>query len=117
MSESNKLVAAVRTEFGKGASRRARRNWQVPAVLYGHHTEPRHLLLGSLELAAILRRSGTNSILTLDIEGEEQLALTRQIDVHPITGGPPAGRDGLRRRADPRRPGGGDRDIFLRQDD
>lgn len=85
MSETNKLTAAVRTEFGKGASRRARRNWQVPAVLYGHHTEPRHLLLGSLELAAILRHSGTNSILTLDIEGEEQLALTRQVDVNPIT--------------------------------
>lgn len=85
MSETNKLTAAVRTEFGKGASRRARRNWQVPAVLYGHHTEPRHLLLGSLELAAILRHSGTNSILTLDIEGEEQLALTRQIDVNPLT--------------------------------
>ena len=85
MSETNKLTAAVRTEFCKGASRRARRNWQVPAVLYGHHTEPRHLLLGSLELAAILRHSGTNSILTLDIEGEEQLALTRQIDVNPLT--------------------------------
>src|SRR5690625_1228309 len=86
MPESNKLVAAVRTELGKGASRRARRHCQPPALLYGHHTEPRPLLLGSLERAAILRRSGTNSILTLDIEGEEQLALTRQIDVHPITG-------------------------------
>lgn len=85
MSEANKLTAAVRTEFGKGASRRARRDFQVPAVLYGHHTEPRHLLLGALEFAAILRHSGTNSILTLDIEGEEQLALTKQIDVHPLT--------------------------------
>lgn len=85
MSETNKLAATVRTEFGKGASRRARRDFKVPAVLYGHHTEPRHLLLGSLEFAAILRHSGTNSILTLDIEGEEQLALTRQIDVHPLT--------------------------------
>lgn len=85
MADANKLTAAVRTEFGKGASRRARRDFQVPAVLYGHKTEPRHLLIGSLEFAAILRNSGTNSILTLDIEGEEQLALTKQIDVNPLT--------------------------------
>lgn len=84
MSE-NKIAATVRTEFGKGASRRARRDFKVPAVLYGHNTEPRHLLLGSLEFAAILRRDGVNALLTLDIEGEEQLALPKQIDVHPLT--------------------------------
>ncbi|NLD84684.1 MAG: 50S ribosomal protein L25/general stress protein Ctc [Actinomycetales bacterium] len=84
MSE-NKLTAAVRTEFGKGSARRARREGQVPAVLYGHKTEPRHLLLGALEFAAILRHSGTNALLTLDIDGEEQLALPKQIDVHPLT--------------------------------
>ena len=84
MSE-NKITAAVRTEFGKGASRRARRDFKVPAVLYGHNTEPRHLLIGSLEFAAILRYSGTNALLTLDIDGEEQLALPKQIDVHPLT--------------------------------
>lgn len=84
MSE-NKITAAVRTEFGKGSARRARREGQVPAVLYGHKTEPRHLLLGALEFAAILRHAGTNALLTLDIEGEEQLALPKQIDVHPLT--------------------------------
>ncbi len=85
MSDQNKLTATVRTEFGKGSARRARRDFKVPAVLYGHKTEPRHLLLGSLEFAAILRHSGTNALLTLDIEGEEQLALPKQIDVHPLT--------------------------------
>ena len=84
MSE-NKITAAVRTEFGKGSARRARREGQVPAVLYGHKTEPRHLLLGALEFAAILRHSGTNALLTLDIDGEEQLALPKQIDVHPLS--------------------------------
>lgn len=85
MSDKNSLTAAVRTEFGKGSARRARREGQVPAVLYGHKTEPRHLLLGALEFAAILRYAGTNALLTLDIEGEEQLALPKQIDVHPLT--------------------------------
>ncbi|GAA4259881.1 50S ribosomal protein L25/general stress protein Ctc [Dietzia aurantiaca] len=85
MSDKNALTAAVRTEFGKGSARRARREGQVPAVLYGHKTEPRHLLLSALEFAAILRHAGTNALLTLDIEGEEQLALPKQIDVHPLT--------------------------------
>lgn len=84
-NEQNKISATVRTEFGKGSARRARREGQVPAVLYGHKTEPRHLLLGALDFAAILRRAGTNALLTLDIEGEEQLALPKQIDVHPLT--------------------------------
>ena len=42
MSETNKLAATVRTEFGKGASRRLRRAGQIPAVLYGHGTDPQH---------------------------------------------------------------------------
>lgn len=84
-NEQNKISAAVRTEFGKGSARRARREGLVPAVLYGHKTEPRHLLLGALDFAAILRYSGVNALLTLDIEGEEQLALPKQIDVHPLT--------------------------------
>src|SRR5699024_1791632 len=84
-NEQNKISAVVRTEFGKGSARRARREGQVPAVLYGHKTEPRHLLLGALDFAAILRHAGTNALLTLDIGGEEQLALPKQIDVHALT--------------------------------
>ena len=40
MSDANLIEAAVRTEFGKGAARRTRRDGNVPAVLYGHHAEP-----------------------------------------------------------------------------
>ena len=84
MSDENRLVAAVRTEFGKGAARRARRDGQVPAVLYGHGEDPRHLNVPSREFAAILRAHGTNAVLTLDIEGKEQVALTKSVVVHPI---------------------------------
>lgn len=84
MAEANKIKAIARTDFGKGASRRDRREGFVPVVLYGHGTDPRHLKLDTLEFAAILRNSGANSILTLDIDGEEQLALTKQVDVEPI---------------------------------
>ncbi|MFC4605493.1 50S ribosomal protein L25/general stress protein Ctc [Rhodococcus kronopolitis] len=83
-NEVNRLEAAVRTEFGKGAARRARRDGLVPAVLYGHQSEPQHLTLNARDFARVLRAHGTNSILTLDIEGTEQLALTKSVVVHPI---------------------------------
>ncbi|QCQ90129.1 50S ribosomal protein L25/general stress protein Ctc [Rhodococcus sp. SGAir0479] len=84
MSDENRLVAAVRTEFGKGAARRARRDGQVPAVLYGHGTEPQHLNLPARDFAAILRAHGTNAVVNLDIDGKGQLALTKSVVVHPI---------------------------------
>ncbi|GFG74880.1 50S ribosomal protein L25/general stress protein Ctc [Mycobacterium botniense] len=83
-SVTNQLSASVRTETGKGASRRARRNGKIPAVLYGHGADPQHLELPAHEFAAVLRRAGTNAVLTLDIEGKQQLALTKAIDIHPI---------------------------------
>jgi len=84
MSEQNKLAATVRTEFGKGAARRARRDGLVPVVLYGHGTEPQHFTVVAREFAAILRKDGTNAVLNLDIDGKEQLALTKQVVVHPL---------------------------------
>ena len=68
---SNNLTASVRKVTGKGASRQARREGQVPAVLYGHGTDPQHLLLPARELSAVLRHSGTNAVLVLDIEGTD----------------------------------------------
>ena len=81
---TNNLTAGVRGKTGKGASRQARRDGKVPVVLYGHGTEPQHLELNAHDFAAVLRKAGTNAVLTLDIEGKEQLALTKAISVHPI---------------------------------
>lgn len=81
---TNNLTATVREKTGKGASRRARREGRVPAVLYGHGTDPQHLELPARDLAAVLRHSGTNAVLTLDIAGKEQLALTKSLEIHPI---------------------------------
>src|SRR6201993_3038066 len=83
-SAINQLAVTVRTETGKGASRRARRDGKIPAVLYGHGADPQHLELPGHDFAAVLRHSGTNAVLTLDIAGKEQLALTRALDIHPI---------------------------------
>jgi large subunit ribosomal protein L25 len=81
---SNAITAEVRTEFGKGAARRARRAGTVPAVLYGQGTDPVHLVLPSLQFAAIVRNSGTNAVLTITAGGEEHLALTKQVVIHPL---------------------------------
>ena len=83
-TQANALAVTTRTEKGKGAARRARRAGNVPAVLYGHGTDPQHLNLPARDFAAILRNNGTNAVLDLDIEGTSQLALTKQIDIHPI---------------------------------
>ncbi|MCV7076166.1 50S ribosomal protein L25/general stress protein Ctc [Mycobacterium szulgai] len=83
-STVNQLSVTVRTETGKGASRRARREGKIPAVLYGHGADPQHLELPGHDFAAVLRHSGTNAVLTLDIAGKEQLALTKALDIHPI---------------------------------
>jgi large subunit ribosomal protein L25 len=81
---TNNLTAEVRTETGKGASRRARRDGKIPAVLYGHGADPQHLLLSAHDFAAVLRHSGTNAVLTLDVAGKEQFALTKALEIHPI---------------------------------
>ena len=81
---TNKLSVAVRTRTGKGASRQARREGKVPAVLYGHGADPQHLELNARDYAAVLRHSGTNAVLSLDINGTEQLALTKALSVHPV---------------------------------
>jgi large subunit ribosomal protein L25 len=83
-TSTNRLTAALRSETGKGASRRARRNGKIPAVLYGHGSAPQHLELPGRDFAAVLRHAGTNAVLTLDIDGKEQLALTKALAIHPI---------------------------------
>jgi large subunit ribosomal protein L25 len=77
-----KLAAEVRSEFGKGAARRARRNAQIPAVIYGHGAEPLHVLLPQKATTLALRTS--NALLTLDVDGKDHLALAKDIQRDPI---------------------------------
>ena len=80
------LVAEERTEFGKGAARRVRREHKVPAVLYGHGMDPKHLSLPGHDLMLALKHGGSNALLTLSIDGEEQLALPKSVTRDPIKG-------------------------------
>ncbi|GAY12659.1 50S ribosomal protein L25/general stress protein Ctc [Pseudonocardia sp. N23] len=79
-----RIDAETRTEFGKGAARRTRRAGKIPAVLYGHGTDPQHLALPSLEFARVVRDQGRNAVLEINISGTPQLALTKTVVVHPI---------------------------------
>ena len=71
MSDTPVLIAETRTEFGKGASRRARRAAKVPAVLYGHGADPVHIDVPGHDLFLIVR--GTKN------------ALVELVQVHPVS--------------------------------
>ncbi|MCU1690353.1 MAG: ribosomal protein [Pseudonocardiales bacterium] len=79
-----RLNAEIRTEFGKGGARRTRRAGQIPAVLYGHGAEPKHIALPAREFANAIKRGGSNVLLTLSIDGQDELALPKAIQRHPI---------------------------------
>lgn len=80
-----RIAVEPRTEFGKGAARRTRRAGKIPAVLYGHGSDPKHLSLPAVEFARAVRENGQNAVLTLDVAGSgSELALTKTITTHPI---------------------------------
>lgn len=79
-----RIAAEPRTEFGKGAARRTRRSGKVPAVLYGHGTEPRHLSLPGHDLMLALKTP--NVLLRLDGLKGNDLALPKSVQRDPIKG-------------------------------
>ncbi|AYY14453.1 50S ribosomal protein L25/general stress protein Ctc [Actinobacteria bacterium YIM 96077] len=80
-----KIAAELRTEFGKGAARRLRRADKVPAVLYGHGTDPVHLALPGHDTMMALKNP--NALLTLDIAGGgNELALPKHVQRDPLKG-------------------------------
>jgi len=84
-ADSN-ITAEPRTEFGKGAARRIRRADKIPAVLYGHGTDPQHITLPGHDTMLALKHGGANALLTISVDGKEQMALPKQIQRDPIKG-------------------------------
>jgi large subunit ribosomal protein L25 len=76
------IKGTPRTEFGKGASRRARVAGLVPAVIYGHGEKPQHITLPARELGVALKES--NVLLNIDIDGKTELTLPKSIVRHPL---------------------------------
>ncbi len=81
-----RLNAPTRTEFGKGGARRTRRAGLIPAVIYGHGAEPRHVSLPEREFTNALKKGGSNVLLTLAVEGKDELAIPKAIQRDPIKG-------------------------------
>jgi large subunit ribosomal protein L25 len=82
-----RITAEPRTEFGKGGARRTRRAGKVPAVLYGHGTDPRHISLPGHEFERALHTdAGANVLLSLSINGSDELALPKSIQRDPVRG-------------------------------
>ncbi|WP_308799192.1 50S ribosomal protein L25/general stress protein Ctc [Agromyces silvae] len=81
-NEDNTIVAELRDSFGKGAARKIRAAHKIPAVLYGHGTEPKHLTLPGHEVSLLIRKA--NALLDLQIEGKSQLALVKDVQKDPV---------------------------------
>lgn len=77
-----KVVAEVRENFGKGYARRLRAAGLIPAVIYGHGTDPVHVSLPGHQIALLIRRA--NVVLELDVAGEQQLTLVKDVQKDPV---------------------------------
>ncbi|WP_166867707.1 50S ribosomal protein L25/general stress protein Ctc [Salinibacterium sp. ZJ70] len=82
MTDGTKLAAEIRDQFGKGAARKIRAAGKVPAVIYGHGTEPQHITLPAHETALILRKA--NAVLDIDIAGKHELTLVKDVQKDPV---------------------------------
>jgi large subunit ribosomal protein L25 len=82
MSETQKIAAETRDDFGKGSARQARRAGKIPAVIYGHGADPIHVLLPARETTLAVRTS--NAVLDLVVDGEDHIALVKDIQRHPL---------------------------------
>jgi len=80
-----KITAEPRTEFGKGGARRTRRAGLIPAVLYGHGEDPRHISLQAREFGHAIK-GGANTLLSVVLDGGTELALTKAIQRNPVRG-------------------------------
>ena len=78
------IKGALRNEFGKGASRRIRRDGMVPAVIYGHGEKPTHISLPAREVGVAIKTS--NVLLNIDLGEKQELVLPKSIVRHPLKG-------------------------------
>ncbi len=77
-----KVQADLRENFGKGFARRLRAAGKIPAVIYGHGTDPVHVALPGHQVALLIRRA--NVVLELDVNGTQQLTLVKDVQKDPV---------------------------------
>ncbi|MEU5425393.1 50S ribosomal protein L25/general stress protein Ctc [Streptomyces olivoreticuli] len=79
-----KLTAELRTEFGKGYARRIRRDKKVPAVVYGHGADPKHVAIDGHALMMALKTP--NVLINLDVEGKKELVIPKAVQREALRG-------------------------------
>lgn len=82
MANDNKVSAELREKFGKGFARRLRVDGKIPAVIYGHGTDPVHVALPAHEMTLLLRKA--NQVLEIDLAGTTHLALVKDVQRDPV---------------------------------
>ena len=82
MSDDNKVQAELRENFGKGFARRLRAAGKIPAVIYGHGTDPQHVALPGHQVSLLIRRA--NAVLELEVGGKQQLTLVKDVQKDPV---------------------------------
>jgi large subunit ribosomal protein L25 len=82
MADTIRLAAEKRTEFGKGAARRARMAHKIPAVLYGHGVDPMHVLLPGHETMLALKHQ--NALINVDLADGKQMAIAKDVQRDPV---------------------------------
>jgi large subunit ribosomal protein L25 len=87
LSSQIELEVVPRTESGKGAAGRLRREGRVPAIIYGYQVQPTAVSVGALDLYHALHTdAGRNVLLRLTVDGDEHLAVARDLQTHPVRG-------------------------------
>ena len=76
------VQAELRENFGKGFARRLRATGQIPAVIYGHGTDPVHVSLPGHQVSLLIRRA--NAVLELEVDGKQQLTLVKDVQKDPV---------------------------------
>ncbi|WP_062461820.1 50S ribosomal protein L25/general stress protein Ctc [Demequina soli] len=82
MSDQITLAAETRTEFGKGFARRARAAGKIPAVIYGHGSEPVHIFLPGHDTMMALKHS--NALLNIELDGKSELVIVKDVQTEPV---------------------------------
>ena len=87
MAQEVTLLAESGRPLGSRSSRRLRRDGRIPAVLYGHGSEPVPLSVNGRDLRhALTTEAGLNALINLDVSGTRHLAVAKQIQRDPVRG-------------------------------
>lgn len=82
--EETTLVAVGGRTKGSGTARRLRAENRIPAVVYGHGSDPLSVSVDRWEFRTLVKAAGTNALINLDIDGDKQLSIIKELQQHPV---------------------------------